>query len=43
MIEWALVQNDRLIPGTIDYTHVKFVGQDLLTYHVISIDKNLTL
>lgn len=43
MIEWPLVQNDRLIPGTIDYTYVKFVGHDLFTYHVISFDKNLTL
>lgn len=43
MVEWTLVENDRLNPGIIHHTYIKFVGQDSFTYHVISFVKYLTL
>lgn len=43
MIEWTIVQNDQLNPGTTDFSYVKFVGQDSFKYHVISFVKYLTL
>lgn len=42
MIEWTIVQNDQLNPGTTDFSYMKFVGQDLFKYHVISFVKYLT-
>lgn len=43
MIEWTIIQNDQLNPGTTDFSYVKFLGQDSFKYHVISFVKYLTL